>query len=362
MTMTPHRSSYVWAVLRSLAVALLAQGAVAGAWLGLPEARAHAVTSVEETGSTRHTAELVTQDPRLGASRLATTTDTLFSDGFELALCGSPWSGWFGEGLSGGADTDCADCPSTTDLEAAILEQIEHKDDETCTVDIEIGSVTVQPTKLNALSVDVPEGVIVDSLGTSSCVSANAGADFLCRHNMVFDFTQSGSFDGSYTLHLQVLCDPALSQCLLCSGGEGEIVEFTLDGTNCGVVVVEPGEITGTVWLDIDGDGVRDPEDPPVVNSTGIMAEIYADEDSNGIPDGLALATSTTDENGAYGFGGLDGTYVLRVVGAEGSCQSSGPDSDIDANTGYTVPITVQAASPKEVVSGVDMGLTTVCH
>lgn len=54
-------------------------------------------------------------------------------------------------------------------------------------------------------------------------------------------------------------------------------------------------------------------------------------------------------------------TDVVRPVGAAGTCPSSGPDSDIDPNTGDSPPLSVIAADPKQVLSCVDLGLTSVC-
>ena len=93
------------------------------------------------------------------------------------------------------------------------------------------------------------------------------------------------------------------------------------------------------------------------------MVEIFADANADGLPDGAPLATSLTALNGDYGFQGLNGTYVLRALRPTRPnwCVSSGPDSQHDENTGYTPPITAEAASPQVVVLGVDLALTAVC-
>jgi hypothetical protein len=259
------------------------------------------------------------------------------------------------------ADADCATCPASIGLQAILTRQTELKNENACKVDIQIATLTNAPVHLVAQSVDVPMDVGVDSVQTSSCNVV--GTNVVCRHDMTFDFTTSGSFDGDYHLHLDVQCDPGMPACPACSGTES--IPFSLDGTSCDTTVidVQPGEVHGTVWADVNGDGVRDPGDNPLDNSSGVMVEIYADSAPlDGLPDTTTpLATSPTDENGMYGFAGLDGTYVMRPVGGAGTCPSSGLDSQIDPNTGYTHTISVLAADPKQVLSGVNLGLTTVC-
>ncbi|MBI1765797.1 MAG: hypothetical protein HYR56_30705, partial [Acidobacteria bacterium] len=50
---------------------------------------------------------------------------------------------------------------------------------------------------------------------------------------------------------------------------------------------------------------------------SGVTVGIYADNDSNGVPDGAALATVTTDSNGYYRFDGLvAGKYVVGIPAA----------------------------------------------
>lgn len=263
------------------------------------------------------------------------------------------------DGSSDQADEDCiVACPDTSNLQAAITKQIEALD--SCTVAVEILSLTDHPIRLHALSVDAPEDVVVSSVGTSNCTSGSAG--FVCRHNMVFDYTVSLSFNGSYVLHLQDQCDPFVD-CPLCQTGEEEIA-FSLAGVPCEVTEIspEPGDVGGTVWMDTDGDGVRDAGEP-TLSLTTAMVKIYEDgAPFDGLPDGPALTTGGIDVNdGHYGFAGLDGVYVIELVGPAGTCPSSGPDSRIDPGTGFTIPFSVLATDPKTVLSGWDMGLTTVC-
>ncbi len=261
------------------------------------------------------------------------------------------------------ADADCANCPTSTGLQAVITRQIEHKTEAECTVDVQIATLTNAPVHLQTVSVDVPTGVGVNSLGTSSCIVGQVGV--VCRHDMTFDFSNGPhSYDGDYVLHLDTQCDPFMPTCDLCSSGAEEVVQFSLDGTSCDTLDINQvaGDLNGTVWLDNNGDGVWDLNDGDhaLDNGSGVMVEIYEDQAPlDGLPDGGPISISPTDGTGMYGFTGLNGTYVLRPVGGPGTCPSSGADSQIDPNTGYTPPVSVLLADPKQVLSGVDLGLTS---
>lgn len=68
------------------------------------------------------------------------------------------------------------------------------------------------------------------------------------------------------------------------------------------------GTIGDTVWVDSDGDGVRDADEPPIPNVT-----VYADFNGNGVRD-AGEPYGVTDVNGLYGIGGLTGgVYSVRV-------------------------------------------------
>ena len=74
------------------------------------------------------------------------------------------------------------------------------------------------------------------------------------------------------------------------------------------------------VWQDNNGDGVRQSNEPGIPN---VLVELYLDTDNNGIPDGTAIVTATTDANGLYLFGGLSANnYLVKV--ADSNFQSGG--------------------------------------
>ncbi|MBL8055893.1 MAG: hypothetical protein JNK29_04300 [Anaerolineales bacterium] len=65
-----------------------------------------------------------------------------------------------------------------------------------------------------------------------------------------------------------------------------------------------PIEVGNLVWLDVDKDGVQDPDEAPIANVT---VRLYA-------PNGTLLATATTDANGQYYFSSAAGTSTSNAV------------------------------------------------
>ncbi len=261
------------------------------------------------------------------------------------------------DGSIDAADADCVPvCPDTSGLRAAITRQIESLDD--CTVAVQIATLTDRPVRLVAQSVDTPDGVLVDSLQTSSCTAQ--ATTFVCRHDMVFDYTGPTSFDGSYVLYLDDECDPFLS-CPLCLEGV-EMIPFSLAGASCDVTEVPPpelGTISGALWFDTDGDGVRDPGEPDLALAATL--ELFADEAPfDGQPDGAPVASQTLsgDPVSSYTFSNVPGgIYVVGLTGPAGTCPSSGPDSAIDPSTGVSFPVSIVETSPPTMVTDVDLAL-----
>ncbi|MGB6222342.1 SdrD B-like domain-containing protein [Haloferula sp.] len=123
----------------------------------------------------------------------------------------------------------------------------------------------------------------------------------------------------------------------------------------------QPAVLGDFVWLDANANGVQDPGE---LGLEGVDVELFRPGFG---PDGIAgngddddpVGTTTTDVDGAYGFGGLaPGDYVVSfgdVSGYARSAQGQGDtdtDSDPDAN-GSTVPIALAAG---ESVDSVDAG------
>ncbi len=104
--------------------------------------------------------------------------------------------------------------------------------------------------------------------------------------------------------------------------------------------LVVPG-IRGTVWHDLNTDGVIDPGEPLVAGWT-----LYLDQDQNGQFDPVTEASTETDENGVYWFTGLEaGTYVVAQV--------------LPADWQYTLPVSGSrqiSLSGDEAVDNADFG------
>ncbi len=75
------------------------------------------------------------------------------------------------------------------------------------------------------------------------------------------------------------------------------------------VVGITPAAIRGTIYDDINGDGSISAGDAPI---GGVVVTLYADANDDGIPDGPALATTTTLTDGTYVFANRpNGTYLV---------------------------------------------------
>ncbi|MDZ4808163.1 MAG: SdrD B-like domain-containing protein [Bacteroidota bacterium] len=86
------------------------------------------------------------------------------------------------------------------------------------------------------------------------------------------------------------------------------------------------------VWDDQDNDGVQDAGEPAIVGAT---VKLYADANGDNVPDGAALATTTTIAGGLYNFSGLTpGKYIVGVTIPSGytagatTATSALPDND----------------------------------
>ncbi len=80
-----------------------------------------------------------------------------------------------------------------------------------------------------------------------------------------------------------------------------------------------PGTIGDTVWHDVDGDGVRDPNEPGI---GGVTVDLYEDVNVNGIVDAgdTFVARATTDIHGHYIFNNvIEGRYLVTVSDTAGA-------------------------------------------
>ncbi|MEZ2190447.1 SdrD B-like domain-containing protein [Corynebacterium sp. CCM 9204] len=109
---------------------------------------------------------------------------------------------------------------------------------------------------------------------------------------------------------------------------------------------VYSGQITGVVYKDVENTGGRAPGDDPY---TGVTVSI--------LRDGKTVATTTTDEEGAYDFDNLvPGDYTVRIMRPEGTVVTqSGPSP---ANAGQDeVRDLVVPADHRSLIEGIDFGL-----
>ncbi len=76
------------------------------------------------------------------------------------------------------------------------------------------------------------------------------------------------------------------------------------------------------VWLDLNNNGLIDPDEQGLEN---IEVLLYTDRDNDGLPDGAAIASTTTDAQGNYRFAQLvPGDYLVEIIIAEDFTSSTG--------------------------------------
>jgi hypothetical protein len=132
----------------------------------------------------------------------------------------------------------------------------------------------------------------------------------------------------------------------------------TVDAGLVEVTTPQTGRLDGIVWNDTNGNGQRDPGEPPV---PGVIVTLFP---GTGSP--IPIITTTTTQDGSYRFENLPpGDYLVgfeppRGFGFTSPNQGNdATDSDADPSTGRTPPVTVTAGQP---TTPLDAGLvfTTV--
>ncbi|MDH3425737.1 MAG: hypothetical protein OEM22_03610, partial [Acidimicrobiia bacterium] len=121
----------------------------------------------------------------------------------------------------------------------------------------------------------------------------------------------------------------------------------TATDIDAGVYSITPPDIGGTVWDDLNGNGLQDAGEPGI---DGVTVNLY---DSTNLA--TVVATTTTDAAGWYEFAGIDNLpdYVVEVVPPSaalgfspmGAGSNGALDSDVDPATGHTAPIAVSAGA-----------------
>jgi LPXTG-motif cell wall-anchored protein len=165
------------------------------------------------------------------------------------------------------------------------------------TYTVEVDNDSVEPVTLTALTDDIfgdlldPANLLVDD---NTCPTTpmliGIGATFTCT----FDADLVGDFG-----------DPDHVNTVTATAQDDELNSTTdTDTETVAFDEVEPALLSGSVWLDLDGDVVRSSGEPGLV---GVTVNLLDDG-------GVEIATTTTNADGGYGFSGLDpGTYTVEV-------------------------------------------------
>jgi hypothetical protein len=113
--------------------------------------------------------------------------------------------------------------------------------------------------------------------------------------------------------------------------------------------------VGNAVWYDQNNNGTKDATDPVLA---GVTVNLYVDANNDGVADGAAIATTTTDVAGLYNFGGLKpDTYIVGVVTPTGysiqSINGGDPDNNVDNdNNGVVVVGTEIRSNPVTLTTG----------
>ncbi len=108
--------------------------------------------------------------------------------------------------------------------------------------------------------------------------------------------------------------------------------DFTIDAGYCNL----PGNLRlgNLVWNDSDGDGKKDPNEYVI---SGITVSLYEDANADNLPDGPAISTYVTGNDGMYSFTNLaGGKYIISIPVIPGyrpggiASTSYNPDNDVD--------------------------------
>lgn len=116
------------------------------------------------------------------------------------------------------------------------------------------------------------------------------------------------------------------------------------------------GAIGNLVWIDANGNGRQDPEEP---GFAGVSVKLYGDSNDDGVIDNL-LATTSTAADGSYYFDGL-ASGVYRVVVNNGSTPSGythtgDPDAFLSSSVGDNQTTTPILLGPGDVFVNADFG------
>ncbi len=122
-----------------------------------------------------------------------------------------------------------------------------------------------------------------------------------------------------------------------------------------------PGFLTlgNLVWNDLNSDGMKDSNESGIV---GAIVNLYADNNGDNVPDGAAIASTTTDANGLYRFSNLlPGKFIVGVVLPTGYtygnsiATSTNPNNNIDNDNNGIVPVGPNTAGSEERTNAITL-------
>jgi hypothetical protein len=129
------------------------------------------------------------------------------------------------------------------------------------------------------------------------------------------------------------------------------------DNSNDAGFVLPSASIGNFVWVDNNANGIQDPLEPGL---SGVTVNLYVDNNNDGFPDGVPVATTTTNGTGFYSFTGLlPGNYIVGFVPPSGGYTASpanqGSNDNVDSDNigGFTTTINL---SPGENDNSIDAG------
>jgi protocatechuate 3,4-dioxygenase beta subunit len=180
-------------------------------------------------------------------------------------------------------------------------------------------------------------GVTVSLLnpnGTTTTTTTDANG------NYSFPNLAPGSYSVTFTTPSGLTASPSNQ------GGNDGTDSDPVGGTVTGIVLTA-GQVNNTVdagffaanvmnlgnvvWYDQNNDGIKQPTETGIAAAT---VRLYLDANNDNVADGAAIATTTTDANGLYNFGGLAaGNYIVGVTIPTGYAVVTTNGGDPDNNT-----------------------------
>ncbi len=208
----------------------------------------------------------------------------------------------------------------------------------------------------------IPNATVVLTYPNGTTVTTTTDAN----GNYNFPNLAPGSYSVTFTTPSGLTASPANQ------GGNDGTDSDPIGGTVTGVVLTA-GQVNNTVdagffaanvmnlgnvvWYDQNNDGTKQPTETGIAGAT---VKLYADANNDNVADGAALATTTTDANGLYNFGGLAaGNYIVGVNIPTGyavvTTNAGDPDNNTDNdNNGTNTSVAGEVRS-----SAITLALTT---